>query len=827
MAEQTGPTYLIIGNGIAGITAAEILRTEDSAATIAVIADDPFPVYYRPALKDYLGGRVREDKLWARPRSFYQDHNIYFHADRVIGIQPDSHVVYLQSGRKLGYHRLLLANGARASQLACPGLDLEGVTTLRSVADYQKILSRLNTVKRVVVSGSGTLALETVETLRHRGIAVSHLIRRRTIWSEVLDPTASDIVLQQERHDGVDLHIEEEIDEITGSRGEVNGVITSTGKRIACELVIIAIGIDPIIDFVKSSGIVCGKGVQVDNRMHASARDVYAAGDILETHDPLTGRTRAIGQWYPAIQQARAAAYSMLDLLDTSRPFRTNNFYNATFLYGLDFASVGLTNAQGLQEVVAEPMPRTYRKVLLQNGVPVGMLSLGDRKQALACKRAIDHRVNLTPVLSRLFAPDFKLNDWLDQQNVPPAVLGVTRAGDDVVQKAAYSGGPTLGATIPAEQTPTEAVLVPLPEFSQDFRLLETRLSQTRVITIGRQPGISLLIDQGTVSRRHAEISYANGHYILCDLGSSNGTYVNSTKLAPQSPYILKPKDQIRFGTKIKFTYIQRPIKQAQKPSPGSVTMVGVMYEPEKDSAPMGLPVLNLDGSLLLPGTKLPVPASVVASFKAAPALIVTSVARGESQPPQVFLLRQGKHTTIGRGEGNDIEVVDSAASRRHAEVLPGPDGFYVRDLESSNGVIVNQTKIDNPYLLSHGDRLTIGSNTIYFIDLQAARDVKPPNSPFSPQYMGSAEIGGTEKVDAISLQSARMPIVVKSGTQRGGEHGSGQNGQHVARPGQQDPDSSSLLVICRSCGVANTRIARFCASCSAPLGSTPTGFLG
>ena len=198
------PTYVVIGNGIAGVTAAEILRSEDSAADITVIADDPFPVYYRPALKDYLAGRVHEDKLWARPNSFYQDHRIRFLADRVVGIQAGQHAVQLQSGRQVGYDRLLLANGARAARLTCPGVELAGVTTLRTVADYQAVVSRLGTAQRIVVSGSGTLALETIETLRHRGYQVTHLLRRRTLWSEVLDATASDLVLQQERRDGVD-----------------------------------------------------------------------------------------------------------------------------------------------------------------------------------------------------------------------------------------------------------------------------------------------------------------------------------------------------------------------------------------------------------------------------------------------------------------------------------------------------------------------------------------------------------------------------------------------------------------------------------------------
>src|SRR5436190_13037084 len=227
-------SYVIIGNGIAGVTTAEILHNEDSSADITVIADDPFPVYYRPALKDYLAGRVREDKLWARPSSFYQNRNIRFVSDRVIGLQAGQHAVQLASGRELGYHRLLLANGARASRLTCPGLDLEGVTTLRTVADYQAVLQRLSKARRIVVSGSGTLALETIETLRHRGYHVTHLLRRRTLWSEVLDATASDLVLQQEQRDGVDVRLEEEIAEVMGKNGKVSGVITTSGVRIAC-----------------------------------------------------------------------------------------------------------------------------------------------------------------------------------------------------------------------------------------------------------------------------------------------------------------------------------------------------------------------------------------------------------------------------------------------------------------------------------------------------------------------------------------------------------------------------------------------------------------
>ncbi|HLL79369.1 MAG TPA: FAD-dependent oxidoreductase, partial [Ktedonobacteraceae bacterium] len=282
--------YVIIGNGIAGMTAAETLRQENAAADITVVADDPFPVYYRPALKDYLAGRVREEKLWARPNSFYQDHRIRFLAQRAAGIQAGQHLVQLGNGQQIGYSRLLLASGARASRLACPGVDLAGVTTLRTVADYQAVLARLGSTRRVVVSGSGTLALETIETLRHRGYTVTHLLRKRTLWSEVLDQTASDLVLQQERRDGVEVRIEEEIAEIIGKHGQVTGIITTAGTRIACEMVIVAIGVEPNIDFIQASGIPCGRGVRVDQALRTSAPDVFAAGDVLQTTDSVTGR---------------------------------------------------------------------------------------------------------------------------------------------------------------------------------------------------------------------------------------------------------------------------------------------------------------------------------------------------------------------------------------------------------------------------------------------------------------------------------------------------------------------------------------------------------
>jgi pSer/pThr/pTyr-binding forkhead associated (FHA) protein/thioredoxin reductase len=674
--------------------------------------------------------------------NYYPARAIHLLQDQVIGIDVREHVVLLDSGNRLPYTRLLLAHGARAKRLTCPGAHLVGVTPLRTIADYQRLLSYLQNVRRIVVVGSGTLALETIETLRHRGFAVTHLLRRRTLWSEVLDPVASDLVLQQEMRDGVDVRFEQEIAEIHGHNGQVVGVLTTTGNLIPCELVVLGIGIEPLIDFVRQAGIACGQGVKVDGALQTNVPDVYAAGDLIETSDPITGRTRVIGQWYPAIQQARAAAYSMLGLLDTEHPFKFGNFYNATFLYGLDFASVGLSTlpkkGQEYQELQADPQPRDYQKVVLKDGVPVGMFALGNRENVLTFKRAIDHQVNLSSVAARLFAPDFNLRAWLDQQGVPPPIMGVSRQGANVVKNMAYQTAQIRSAVSTLTKM-DEGLLLPLAPPEVVATVPDTYLSQRRVTLIGRHEGARLSINHCSISRRHAEISYANGHYVLRDLGSSNGTFLNKKPVQPGSVHILQSGDFLRLG-QVTFTFRQQQanpeasvlLRIQRHPSTGepiSTTIRRASTHLKSNEATLltkanallsapppadGQPVFAPDGSLSIPGVARSLSPQDATIFRTHAGLV--SVIRGK---PEIHLLEPGKEYLLGRGSDCHVKLQDMSVSRKHAKVFATADGYSIQDLGGSNGVQVNQTRLDNPYRLSHGDRIGISSITLYFIDVQ------------------------------------------------------------------------------------------------------------
>lgn len=709
--------YVIIGNGISGVTAAEILRAEDASCSITIIADDPFPAYYRPALKDYLGGRLPEVKLWARPATFYQEQRIRFIPGRVVGINSLQHVLQLQNGKQIGYSKLLLANGARPRNLTCSGLNLAGVSTLRTVADYQEILRRLSNANRVVVCGSGTLALESAETLRHHDYQVTHLMRGDTLWSEVLDPVASDLVLHEERRDGIDVRTGEEIAEIVGKYGQVSGIITTHGEHIPCEMVLIAIGIDPAIDFIRASGIACGRGVKVDNGMRTNTLDIYAAGDVIETTDEFTGRTRVLGQWFPSIQQAQVAAYNMLGALTPDHPFYPGsnsklragymNYYNATFLYGLDFVSIGLTtrpSSPGYQEIIANPQPRSYRKVILQNGTIVGALLLGERQQALAFKRAIDHRVNLAAIANQLFMEGFNLDTWLDQQRIPDPILNISKEGvskdyssgkQGVINTPSLTGEEYARNFLPKN---VDGFFVPVPHPKVHVSAPETQLNnqQSSVITIGRQSGVSLLLEHNSVSRLHAEITCSNGEYLLRDTGSSNGTFVNGSQVTRDTIYRLHHRDNVRFGD-VQFRFELRT-KASNTGDLGA-------------SRPLNSSFLHVQGSELHSSISRIIPESVLRTLDNTPTLVLV----GQNTAPEVVPLIYGRRYALGRDKQNDIVLEDVSSSRQHAEIFSAPDGFYMRDLNSRYGVFVNKVKINNAYHLSHGDRIVLGDMLIYF----------------------------------------------------------------------------------------------------------------
>jgi pSer/pThr/pTyr-binding forkhead associated (FHA) protein len=395
-----------------------------------------------------------------------------------------------------------------------------------------------------------------------------------------------------------------------------------------------------------------------------------------------------------------------------------------------------------------------------------------------------------------------------------------------------------------------EALLMHHPTPGLHFQLPETPLSQTNPLIIGRQAGAHLLIDEGSVSRRHAVISYINQHYMVQDLGSTNGTFVNNERIDLARPCIIQPNDILRFGNIVTCKFLLRSSNLGSQTSIADNKSSAQRFD--KSTAHLNQieqerPVLNLDGSLSSPGIIQPVPASVVATFKEIPALIILppSSDGANSTPPWVYLLKSGRLIGIGRERGNAIELSDPIVSRRHAELFLASNGCYIRDLRSSNGVIINQVRIEGSHRLSHGDRIKLGETLIFFVDLQAGHEQTEkylasdlPLAKYNEQkiasiYHGTVRTPLTSQLEAGTSTSYLANLDNGAGrTSLASNSASGGSTSRLADPyngtAQGSPtrrittvvtsERKVAVVICPHCGIANTQVARFCASCSTPL---------
>ena len=312
-----------------------------------------------------------------------------------------------------------------------------------------------------------------------------------------------------------------------------------------------------------------------------------------------------------------------------------------------------------------------------------------------------------------------------------------------VVQKAAYAGAITRSVIL-TPQSLDEGVLVQIDARPDASAAREIYLSQVKVTTVGRQEGMSIVVDHHSVSRRHAEISYANGHYVLRDLESKNGTFINGKKVEPGSISFLNSDDLVRFG-QIAFAFRLRHtdvsssllVRQQVEKQPGetlSLSITATNNSPNKHEDQTGdktIVVTHTPGTLsqgeesslqrllianpadlLSSGTESSLSPTMIAAMQETPALVTNLQGKLGA-----FLLKPGKRFLLGREKNCDIVLADISISRTHAEVFPGPEGLYIRDLQSSNGVQVNHTKIDSPYHLTSGDSIILGNITLYFVD--------------------------------------------------------------------------------------------------------------
>jgi NADPH-dependent 2,4-dienoyl-CoA reductase/sulfur reductase-like enzyme len=402
---------VVIGNGVAGITAARHVRKLDPAARITVISDESDHFYARTALMYvYMGHLTRghtkpyEDHFWPKNR-------IDLVRDRVERVDTPAKRLELRDGPPMTYDRLLVATGSIPRFAGWPGENLRGVQGLYGLPDLETMERDTRNVRRAVVVGGGLIGIELAEMLHTRGIHVTHLVREAHYHASVLPEEEGRMVEREIRRHGIDLRLETELREILGdAEGRVRVVATTRGEEIPAEFVGIAIGVAPNVAFLEGSGIDIDFGVLVDRQMRTSVPDVFAAGDCAQQHDPPPGCLPTEPIWYAARHQGAIAAHN---ICGSARTYLPGPFFNSAKFFTIEYQTYGrvpprpAAGTESLYWVHADGR-RSIRVVYEEGGGAVlGFIVMGIRYRHAVCEQWIRDRAPLPTVLRNLGAANF------------------------------------------------------------------------------------------------------------------------------------------------------------------------------------------------------------------------------------------------------------------------------------------------------------------------------------------------------------------------------------------------------------------------------------
>jgi NADPH-dependent 2,4-dienoyl-CoA reductase/sulfur reductase-like enzyme len=366
------PTFVIAGASLAGAKAAETLRDEGFDGEIVLLGSEPERPYERPPLsKGYLLGKDSRDSIYVHAAEWYAEHGVDLREGVTVTAIDRGTATVATSGPggddEVSYDRLLLANGASPRRLTFPGSDREEVLYLRTVGDSDRLRSVFQQGPRVVVAGAGWIGLETTAAARSADCPVTVLEPQPTPLHDQLGPELGAVFARVHQAHGVEFRFGERAVEFRPGM-----VITSGGAQIPADVLVVGIGAAPNDDLAARAGLEVGNGVLTDEALRTSDENIFAAGDVANSFNPLLGRRVRVEHWANALNGGPAAARSML-----GQPVsydRVPYFYSDQYELGMECA--GLPEPGHYDQVVYRGDPDTLEFVafwLSRGAVVAGM----------------------------------------------------------------------------------------------------------------------------------------------------------------------------------------------------------------------------------------------------------------------------------------------------------------------------------------------------------------------------------------------------------------------------------------------------------------------
>jgi NAD(P)H-nitrite reductase large subunit len=401
---------VIIGNGVAGVTAARHIRKlSDHAITIISAESDHF--YSRTALMYIYMGHMTYENTKPYEDWFWEKNRIDLVRGYVKRIDTGAKQLHLVGGTAIDYDVLIVATGSKSNRFGWPGEDLQGVQGLYNLQDLEQMEENTKGIERAVVVGGGLIGIETAEMLCSRHIPVTFLVREQTYFNNVLPPEEGVILGRHIREHNVDLRLETELREIVSDgNGRVAGVITSRGDHIPCGFVALTVGVTPNIEVVQSSEIAVGRGVLVDEYFRTNVPDVYAIGDCAEFIEPKRDHPRVEQLWYTGKMHGEVVAHTICGV---GTPYRRGVWFNSAKFFDIEYQTYGFIwpSLREGEETLYWEHPDGRKCIRINysaaDGRVLGFNLLGVRYRHAVCERWIREGADIRHVLENLGAANF------------------------------------------------------------------------------------------------------------------------------------------------------------------------------------------------------------------------------------------------------------------------------------------------------------------------------------------------------------------------------------------------------------------------------------
>ncbi len=334
---------VIIGNGIAGVTAARHIRKK-SDHKITIISGETDYFFSRTALMYIFMGHMKFEHTQPYENWFWKKNRIDLVKAFVTKVDTVSKTVSLDNNTNLNYDDLIIATGSKPNKFGWPGQDLKGVSGMYSKQDLDAITESSKDCHRAVIVGGGLIGIEMAEMLASKNIPVTFLVRETSFWNGVLPEGESDMVNRHIREHHIDLKLQTGLSEIiSDENGRAKAIVTDKGETIACNLVGLTAGVSPNIDFLKDSTIELGRGVMVNRKLETSVPNVYAIGDCAQQHEGIGERRPIEAVWYTGKMMGETVART---ICGEPSDYTPGHWFNSAKFLDIEYQTYGWVWAQ-------------------------------------------------------------------------------------------------------------------------------------------------------------------------------------------------------------------------------------------------------------------------------------------------------------------------------------------------------------------------------------------------------------------------------------------------------------------------------------------------